>query len=165
METFISQITPWQLSLVALAGAAFIGLIIWSIGRPSFRRRDLMTANETEFFHRLTGALPAYNIWPQVPIFALLEPKGTRQKGHLPSSFRQISNRRVDWVIARGPIPVIVIELDDKTHNVRADKRRDKILSSCGYPVLRYESKSRPTQQTIANDVQALIATLPVHRI
>src|SRR5664280_300542 len=41
------------------------------------RRKPLLTVNETEFFHRLQRALPAYQVFPQVSFAALLTDDGT----------------------------------------------------------------------------------------
>lgn len=165
MDSFIAQVTPAQLMIVGLLGAILIGTVLWLAGRTSFSRVDIMTPNEVEFYNRLVEALPHLNIWPQVPLLALLEPKGLRRNGHMQSAFRMISNRRVDWVIAQNHVPLLVIELDDRTHNRRADRRRDKILNSCGYPVLRYESRLKPTPNTIADDVKKYRNQAAVHRL
>ena len=159
MESFISHPSPLQLAALGAFALLTIAAAIWITGRPAFQRREIMTQNETEFFERLTSALPGSNIWPQVPIFALLEPKRIAKNGKFPNSFRLISNRRVDWVIANGAKPLLIIELDDRTHDARADRRRDRILQSCGYRVLRYQSKNRPSPATIAADVRAVLQT------
>ena len=68
--------------------------------RPSFRRRELLTENEREFHRRLLAALPDFEIWPQVPIFALIEPESRQGSARWKRGLRLISNRRVDWVVA-----------------------------------------------------------------
>jgi very-short-patch-repair endonuclease len=68
-------------------------------------------------------------------------------------AFRAISNTRVDWVIARDMEVIAVIELDDRTHDPRKDARRDRILASCGYKVLRFESHRRPDPRQIREAV------------
>lgn len=138
------------LALVALAAHRYAF-------RPSFRRRELLTENEREFHRRLLSALPDLEIWPQVPIFALIEPESRQGSARWKRGLRLISNRRVDWVIAKRGKPLLVIELDDKTHDPKSDKKRDQILASCDFHVLRYKSHLKPSSDEIRRDVMQAI--------
>ena len=154
--TFLRWISENQLSAL---GACLLLLVIVAVlahryaSRPSFKRRALMTDNEQEFHRRLLAALPDLEIWPQVPIFALIEPTSRQGSARWKRGLRLISNRRVDWVIARRGTPVLVIELDDKTHDAKNDKRRDQLLASCDFHVLRVKSHQRPSPDEIRRDV------------
>jgi hypothetical protein len=144
--------------LLLLAAALFILAVVAVCAhryafRPSFRRRRLMTDNEIEFHRRIITALPEFEIWPQIPIFALIEPRSRQGSVRWKRGLRLISNRRVDWVIAQYGKPILVIELDDKTHDPRSDKKRDQILGSCNFPVIRYKSQSKPSADQIRLDV------------
>jgi very-short-patch-repair endonuclease len=44
---------------------------------------------------------------------------------------------------------IAVIELDDRSHDAKRDAKRDQILKSCGYRVLRFQSKKRPEPEQI----------------
>ncbi len=133
--------------LVALVVALF-----WA-RRARYRRQPIMTANEREFYHRLLKALPDCEIWPQVPILALLRPEAKEGTRVFWMAFRQISNMRVDWVIAQDLEVLAVIELDDRSHDAKRDARRDQILKSCGYRVIRFQSNRRPDPQEIHDAV------------
>lgn len=146
-----------------MLGTCFLLLVVVAIFahryafRPSFKRKHLLTENEREFHRRLVAALPDLEIWPQVPIFALIEPESRQGSARWRRGLRLISNRRVDWVIATRGNPILVIELDDKTHNPKADKKRDQILASCDFHVLRYKSNLKPSADEIRRDVMQAI--------
>lgn len=148
---------PLVVTAVAFAIACIIALIAQRFMRPSFRRRALMTENELEFHRRLLTALPDAEIWPQVPILALLEPRSRRGSVLWRRGFKMISNRRVDWVIAKRGNPLLIVELDDKTHDAGNDKKRDQLLASCNFPVLRYGSQFKPLPEEIRRDVMKVL--------
>jgi hypothetical protein len=127
--------------------------VLFYVRKPRFRRRSVMTPNEREFHGRLEAAFPGYQIWPQVPILALVRPDARERSRAFWAAFRLISNTRVDWVIARNMEVVAIIELDDRTHDVRKDARRDRVLNSCGYRIVRFNSKRRPDPGQIRDAV------------
>jgi len=55
--------------LLLLAAGLFKTLRPW---QSYLRRKSLLTANEREFYHRLTRALPTYPIFTQVAFSALI---------------------------------------------------------------------------------------------
>ena len=68
-------------------------------------------------------------------------------------AFKKISNTRVDWVIVRDMEVLAVVELDDRSHDARRDAQRDKVLTSCGYRVIRFNSGRRPDPRQIQEAV------------
>jgi hypothetical protein len=144
---------PWLAGIVLL-GLALILALLWA-RRVRYRRTSVMTANEREFYQRLLTALPECEIWPQVPILALLRPDAKEGSRTFWVAFKQISNMRVDWVIARDMEVIAVIELDDRSHDAKRDAKRDQILKSCGYRVLRFQSNRRPEPDQIRESVFA----------
>lgn len=126
--------------------------LLWA-RRPRYRRHGIMTANEREFYQRLVAALPDCEIWPQVPILALVRPDAREGTRAFWMAFRRISNARVDWVVAQGMDILAIIELDDRSHDAKKDARRDQILKSCGYRVVRFFSNRRPDRQQIQEAV------------
>jgi len=139
---------------IALLVLAFLAALVW-VRRVRYRRSSVMTANEREFHQRLLQALPDCEIWPQVPLLALVRPDAREGSRTFWVAFKQISNTRVDWVIARDMEVVALIELDDRTHDARRDAKRDQILKSCGYRVLRFQSNKRPSPGQIHDAVFA----------
>lgn len=146
-----------QRGWIWLAGFAVLALVLvlylsWA-RRPRFRPCTVMTANEREFYQRILQACPDCEIWPQVPLLALVRPDARDGSRAFWAAFRQISNARVDWVIARNMDVLAIIELDDRSHDAKRDARRDDILKGCGYRVLRFQSKNRPNPQQIHDAV------------
>lgn len=139
---------------IALLAVALVAALFWA-RRVRYRRASIMTANEQEFYQRLLTAFPDCEIWPQVPILALLRPDAKEGSRTFWVAFKQISNMRVDWVIARDMEVIAVIELDDRSHDAKRDARRDQILRSCGYRVLRFQSNKRPEPRQIYEAVFA----------
>jgi hypothetical protein len=137
----------WLVGLCAL-GLLFIVILFWA-RRPRYRRQSIMTENEREFYQRLLKACPDCEIWPQVPLLALIRPDAKEGTRTFWLAFKLISNTRVDWVIAQDMQVLAIVELDDRSHDAKRDAKRDQILKSCGYRVLRFPSKGRPDPQQI----------------
>jgi hypothetical protein len=108
-----------------------------------------MTDNEREFYQRLLAACPDCQIWPQVPILALVRPDAKEGSRAFWIAFKRISNTRVDWVVVRDMEVIAIVELDDRSHDARKDAQRDKVLKSCGYRVIRFSSSRRPDPRQI----------------
>lgn len=143
----------WVAGCVLLAVILILALY-WA-RQPRYRRQPVMTANEREFYQRLLSAFPDCQIWPQVPILALVRPEAKEGTRAFWVAFRRISNTRVDWVIARDMNVLAIIELDDRSHDARRDAQRDQVLKSCGYRVLRFNSSRRPDPRQIQEAVFA----------
>jgi hypothetical protein len=130
-----------------------LGFVLYWSRKPRYRRQSVMTANEREFYQRLLFAFPDCEIWPQVPILALVRPDAKEGSRAFWLAFRRISNTRVDWVLARDTEVLAIIELDDRSHDARKDAQRDQVLKSCGYRVVRFTSNRRPDPQQLQDAV------------
>ncbi|WP_262267529.1 MULTISPECIES: DUF2726 domain-containing protein [Microvirga] len=140
---------PWSwLAGVGLLGVLFVLVLLWT-RKPRYRRAAIMTDNEREFYQRLLAACPDCQVWPQVPILALVRPDAKEGSRAFWMAFKKISNTRVDWVVVRDLEVVAVVELDDRSHDARRDAQRDKVLKSCGYRVVRFSSSRRPDPRQI----------------
>lgn len=119
-----------------------------------YRKKRLLTPNETEFFHRLCKALPDYHVFPQVSMGALMSPaSGVSKQDYLPVRNR-FASKIVDFVVADAELnPVALVELDDRTHSADKDARRDAMTGAAGYPTLRYPSRAKPELEVIRRDV------------
>ena len=144
---------PWPWAAGGLLLALMLVLVLVRSRKPRYRRQLVMTANEREFYGRLVAACPDCQIWPQVSILALVRPDAKTGTRAFWLAFRAISNTRVDWVIALNMEVLAIVELDDRSHDPRKDARRDQVLTSCGYRVIRFASHRRPTPQQIREAV------------
>ena len=131
---------------------------IWLL-RPSptpwlsqIRKKPLLTPNETEFFHRLQRALSAYHVFPQVPFAALLTVDSKLSRKDRWSIRSRFDRKIADFVVCeRGSLQVVaIIELDDRTHDADADRRRDALTKAAGYQTFRFQSKQKPSEAEIA---------------
>lgn len=156
----MKQLTPYLPYLIAavllvLGTAAWLALRLRAPASLDYQRRALLTPNEAEFRQRLCNALPGLLVLPQVALSGLIEPRAEGQARL--AAFRRISQKRVDFVIARADLSVLcVIELDDRTHNKRRDAERDRMLESAGIPTLRYDSRRKPDEAALARAVAQL---------
>lgn len=117
----------------------------------SYKARQLLTENEKEFFHRLKRALPGYEVFPQVAMGSVLAPnvdRGDRRYHQIRGTFSQ---KIIDFLICDGETlkVVAIVELDDRTHNAERDEKRDAMLKSARYRVLRWHSKKKPSEAEI----------------
>lgn len=115
----------------------------------TYKARELMTENEAEFFGRLVVALPDHYIFPEVAMTALIE-AASRDKKQAHADRLRIAQQRADYVVCDRRCNVVaVVELDDRTHSRSKDKIRDERLQQAGIRTLRFESKSKPSAQTL----------------
>ncbi|MBE7942831.1 DUF2726 domain-containing protein [Ramlibacter aquaticus] len=122
-----------------------------------FKPKALLTANELEFLGRLEAAAPELRFCPQVSMRALLEPAIPRKDGKAYFQARgMFSQKIVDFVAQRrsGGAIVAIVELDDRTHDGGKDAKRDAMLASAGYRVLRWQSRAKPDVAAIRAELQ-----------
>jgi hypothetical protein len=113
-------------------------------GSFSYRQCEILTPNEAEFFGRLRAALPDHYVFPQVAMSAIIAPKG--YAGSRQAAFNQIARKRVDFVIYTDRLQLVVlVELDDRTHDARRDAKRDAMTRSAGIRTIRFSSSRRPS--------------------
>lgn len=147
------------ITLLAVAGAGAIGIAVLKaklagqqVARAKFKQKTLLTPNELEFLGRLEAAAPELRIFPQVAMGALLDPAVPRSDGKAYYRLRgMFSQKIVDFVAQRrsdGAI-VAIIELDDRTHDSGKDAKRDDMLTSAGYRIVRWNSKAKPESAAI----------------
>lgn len=147
------------ITMLVVVGAVVFALVILKAklaGKQTdtarFKAKTLLTPNELEFLGRLEEAAPELRFFPQVAMGALLDPA-------VPSSDRKayyrlrgmFSQKIVDFVAQRRDDATIlaIIELDDRTHSPDKDAKRDVMLQSAGYRIIRFHSKTKPAVEAI----------------
>jgi hypothetical protein len=146
-------------TMAVVVGAATLGFAVLKAklaghedASAKFKAKPLLTANEVEFLARLETAVPELRFCPQVAMGALLDPAVPRSNGKAYYRLRgMFSQKIVDFVAqARSDGAIVaIIELDDRTHDTAKDSKRDVMLASAGYRVVRWNSKSKPDAATI----------------
>lgn len=157
---FIFFVIPVLMVLTLVLGVS-LAKAKKSIPKALYRRRDIMTENELEFFGRLVAALPEHYIFPQVAMTALLEPASTDGKQAFGDRGR-IAQQRVDYVVCNKRCEVVaVVELDDRTHSRVKDKLRDERLEQGGFRTVRFQSRQKPPAAAIRAAILPAVATAP----
>lgn len=135
----------------ALGVAAFYAWDAWRkrrIGTLDFARRTFLTANETDFYRRLTEACGSdLLVFPQVSMGALIDSR-LKPSHPLYWQVRQLFAGKIcDFVLCdpRSLVPVLVVELDDKMHDFSRDEKRDRFLSRAGLGTMRFWSRKKPS--------------------
>ncbi len=108
---------------------------------PYMKKSYLLTRTEHEFFNTLEKIVEGkYYIFPQIVLTDIVQLKG---KGSLRGGYRSKINKKiVDFVLfdKQNISPVLVIELDDYTHQRPDRKKRDiflnRVLDHCEIPIL-----------------------------
>lgn len=141
------------LIVLAVAAAVLAWLASTKAGKHdrngTYKRRELMTDNELDFFGRLVVALPDHYIFPQVAMSALLEASsGDKKQAH--DDRLRIAQQRVDYVVCNKRCEVVaVVELDDRTHSRAKDKVRDGRLEQAAIRTVRFQSRQKPAPDAI----------------
>lgn len=147
------------ITVAVVSGAAALGFAILKAklavkddAGAKFKAKPLLTANELEFLARLEAAAPELRFFPQVAMGALLDPSVPRSDGKAYYRLRgMFSQKIVDFVAqARSDGSIVaIIELDDRTHHAERDSKRDVMLASAGYRIVRWNSKEKPDAAAI----------------
>ncbi|HBH71425.1 MAG: Topoisomerase DNA binding C4 zinc finger domain protein [Parcubacteria group bacterium GW2011_GWC1_42_11] len=112
---------------------------------PYSKKTWLLTRAEREFLSVLERAVDGkYYIFPQLALdkIVMLEGKGSLRGGYR----NKIDQKSVDFVLfdKQNISPVLVIELDDYTHQRPERQVRDgfvdRVLNQCGIPILHITS-------------------------
>jgi hypothetical protein len=132
---------------------------------PYERRRQFLTPAERSFFGVLQQAAgDKYLVFAKVRVADLLSVrKGTAEpQAHL----NRIISKHVDVVLCdpRGVSPLLLIELDDSSHEVRRRQVRDEFLdqafAGAGLPLLRVIASRTYDQGTLSAAIAEKVSAL-----
>lgn len=126
----------------------------------NYKSKNLLTENEKEFFFRLKRALSGYEVFPQVSMGAILIPNANRNDRRYHQIRGSFSQKIVDFLICDGKTlkAIAIVELDDRTHNIERDQKRDAMLLSAGYRVIRWDSRKKPSEDEIRERIQQMLS-------
>ncbi|WP_073977289.1 DUF2726 domain-containing protein [Erythrobacter donghaensis] len=141
----------------ALAALAIIVVLtlVWprgTLSRLKVRPRPLMTQAERRVCAMIEEALPGTRVHSQVSMGAIMQPAKNVSKSEWWSTFNRFSSKRVDFVVedpATGAI-IMLVELDDPSHQLSTDKDRDALTRRAGYITVRIPPGKRPTRESVA---------------
>lgn len=123
---------------------------------------EILTSNERSFYKNLNEAVDDdFLISFKVRLADLIEPGVSRGSNNWYSQFNKVKSKHVDFVLLDkiSLETILVIELDDRSHNTFRVKQRDKFvngaLESANINVLRYKSR----QLYDSNEIRNLIVS------
>ena len=125
--------------------------------------KELLTANETEFYGRLQEAAKplGLTVVTQVAMGALLDTSLPKESPFYWEVRKLFSQKIIDFVVFRkeqGKVRVLaVIELDDRTHDPEKDRKRDALMAKAGFRTIRWDSRSKPDVGAIRQKFAALV--------
>lgn len=120
-------------------------------------KRQLFNGTEATLYHQLVAALPQLVVFSQVSVSQMLDIKGWYKNSQL----NKIGRKSVDFLICRREgdnfSMVAAIELNGAVHEQEERKRSDAVkreaLEEAGIPLIVYETRNMPSDETIRLDV------------
>lgn len=125
------------------------------IGGLPVEPRALMTDMERRTIGYIEAVIPTARVHAQVSMGALMKPKSGLNRSAWQTTFNRFSSKRVDFVVedrASGRI-MLLIELDDRSHNAARDRERDKLTGRAGYITVRLPASERPTAESVRRHI------------
>jgi hypothetical protein len=108
-------------------------------------RVPVMTNAELQFFQKLEAAcssLGDYRVFPQVSMGAVIEVDKALDFQTRRSYRSRFDRKIIDFVVCdRNSNVLVLVELDDSTHDAQRDRERDSLTASAGYNTLRMRGK------------------------
>lgn len=127
-----------------------------------YQKRKLLTYNEYNFYLKLKEITKKYNleILTKIRLADLIEIK------HIPMSkfewgqaFNKIKSKHIDFAIADNMNIMILIELDDNSHNridrIQRDKFVDDTLEACDYKIIHTRGNTEEIEKQV-NDIMKI---------
>lgn len=147
--------------LLALAIGVGVGFALSlqksQAGSLRFSQKQFLTPNELEFYRRLSTAVgDKFLIMCQVSMGALID-NGLRPTHPRYWEARlKFSSKICDYVLCdkKSLSPVLVVELDDVTHNRDKDRNRDNFLALSGLRTVRFWSRNKPSPSHIREFIE-----------
>lgn len=122
-----------------------------------YERKLLLTRNEYYFYQKLKNIAGTYNyqILAKIRLADLLDVRKGLSNKEWNSYFSRIKSKHIDFALVNDMNIVLLIELDDSTHNQRDRKERDLFvnaaLSQAGYKVIHTYGDTLEIENYITN--------------
>lgn len=128
------------------------------IEKIPYVRKNLMTKNEWGFYKQLKPIADELNlsILCKTRVADLIDIEKGLNKSEWQTAFNRINKKHIDFILCKPEnlYPVLLIELDDSSHDTEKGKQRDefveKILDKAGYKLLRTRGTAELKQNIIS---------------
>lgn len=155
----IGFLQQYGLQIGAVTTVLIIGLKVIQRGglgrsKPKVRAKIFLTKAEREALQHIETALPWCRIHSQVAMGAIVQPANNLSPSNFHRERGRFSQKIIDFVAedrATGKI-VVLIELDDRTHQIKRDAVRDRITRTAGYHTIRLKLKW-PTRANVGHAI------------
>lgn len=122
-----------------------------------FKKKNLQTANEAQFFQCLQTAFPNHYVAAQVALSAIVDAEEYKDR----SQFRTYY---ADYIICdkSGVSPLLVVELDDTTHNrkkrIEQDQRKNGVLFDAQIPLYRFTARRSYDPVSVCGEIEPYLS-------
>lgn len=125
------------------------------IEKIPYIRKNLMTKNEWSFYKQLKPVADELNlsILCKTRVADLVDIEKGLNKSEWQTAFNRINKKHIDFILCKPEnlYPVLLIELDDNTHDTDKGKKRDefveKVLDKAGYKLFRTRGTTNLKEQ------------------
>lgn len=154
----------------AVAVIAVVMLLVVALRRGGGPRlpvfpTPVLTKAEIAFHSRLArivARIDGIQVFPQVAMGAIMDADRNMEKGARQSVRNRFDRKIVDFVIVdRDTNVLLLIELDDSTHDFQRDRDRDEITRSAGYGTMRIRGKAARDDNEIERLLRAHLSARP----
>ena len=126
-----------------------------TLNRYQYVQKNIMTNSERMFYNKIRSLTDEYIIIPQLQLGAIIQRVGEHR-------FQNELNRRVDFgIFNKNYELIILIELDDTSHNKQNRKRRDHmvktICSKCNIKLITFYTNMPNEQEYVINRILSTI--------
>lgn len=153
--------------VVCLAAVSLVAVVLltWAFrGRRAHRLpvvpKPVLTKAEVAFYRRLVRAaaqIGGIDVFPQVAMGAIMDAERGLEAGTRQSVRNRFDRKIVDFVIVDDDANVLLlVELDDRTHDAAKDRLRDEITAAAGYSTMRIRGRE-------ARDAMEIERQLRIH--
>lgn len=123
----------------------------------------IMTQHEIVFVQKLVQAVDQYgvHVFPQVSMSAFLKVKPGTDRKTAARTRNRFAQKRADFVIVDDSMKILlIVELDDASHNDDKDRARDKLSAAAGIPTIRLRNGRRISIEEIKTAIAPYLQTL-----
>lgn len=125
------------------------------IEKIPYIRKNLMTKNEWSFYKQLKPVADELNLSVicKTRVADLVDIEKGLSKSEWQTAFNRINKKHIDFILCKPEnlYPVLLIELDDSTHDTDKGKQRDefveKVLDKAGYKLFRTRGSANLKEQ------------------
>lgn len=125
------------------------------IEKIPYIRKNLMTKNEWSFYKQLKPIADELklSILCKTRVADLIDIEKGLSKSEWQTAFNRINKKHIDFILCKPEnlYPVLLIELDDNTHDTDKGKKRDefveKVLEKAGYKLFRTRGTANLKEQ------------------